>query len=206
MLLNYSKLDWLDELNFWCSFFFAGRYILWLQGLISTQRRSTKLASVLDPPSIPGMAWAQSTHWRATCRYDTDGVNYTDYMRTSLRDCNILTLLTELGTCFQFEFINIRGNECFNCTLSLWNQKGIFPLHTDSDLNSCKFNGKAGAKPFEDNFGLYDFVNPSHRCSSNASSTTQFWLGGQWNQFPLRRRRRRSSSSSSTSSSSCGSS
>ena len=127
------------------------------------------------------LAWlgAQSTHWRATCRFDTDGVKYTDYMRTSLTDCNILTLQTEHGTCFQFEFVNIRGNECFNCTLSLWNEKGIFPLHTDSTSILCEFNGLAGATFLEDNFGLYDFVNPSHRCSSNASSTTQFWLGGQ---------------------------
>ena len=37
------------------------------------------------------LAWlgAQSTHWRATCRYDTDGAEYTDYMRRSLEDCNI---------------------------------------------------------------------------------------------------------------------
>ena len=122
------------------------------------------------------LAWlgAQSTHWRATCRYDTDGVVYTDYIRTSLTDCNILTLQTVPGTCFQFEFVNIRGNECFNCTLSLWNEKGIYPLHRDNTLNVCDFSGEAGAKLSEDNFGFYDVVNPSHRCSSNASSTTQF--------------------------------
>ena len=126
------------------------------------------------------LSWlgAQSTHWRATCRYDTDGVVYTDYIRTSLTDCNILTLQTVLGTCFQFELVNIRGNECSNCTLSLWNQKGSYSLHRDNTLNVCDFNGEAGSKPSEDNFGYYVDVNLSHRCSSNASSTTQFWLGG----------------------------
>ena len=127
------------------------------------------------------LSWigAQSTHWRATCRYDTDGVKYADYIRTSLTDCNILTLQTEYGTCFQFEFVNIRGHECFNCTLSLYNEKGTFSPHRDNTFNVCDFNGEAGSKISEDNFGSYDVVNPSHRCSPNASSTTQFSVGGQ---------------------------
>ena len=126
------------------------------------------------------LAWLgnQSTHWRATCRYDTDGVVYTDYMRTSLADCNILTLPTHHGTCFNFELINIRGHECVNCTAPLWNEKGTYPLHTDSDFKVCEFDGKIGAFPIEDNFGFYVAVNPSHRCSSSEESTTQFWLGG----------------------------
>ncbi|KAJ7363611.1 hypothetical protein OS493_009773 [Desmophyllum pertusum] len=40
------------------------------------------------------LAWLgnQSTHWRATCRYDTDGVVYRDYMRTSLGDFDIMNI------------------------------------------------------------------------------------------------------------------
>ena len=128
-------------------------------------------------------AWlgTRSTHWRATCRYDTDGVVFTDYMRTSLADCNILTLPTGVdGTCYLFEFINIRGHECVNCTVPLWNINGTYPLHTDTSFHLCEFNGTEGVINFEDNFGLYRVVNPSHRCSSGPSSTTQFWLGGKW--------------------------
>ena len=128
------------------------------------------------------LAWlgAQSTHWRATCRYDTDGVVYTDYMRTSLADCNILTMQKEYGTCFQFEFINIRGHECFNCTVPLWNEKDAYSLHTDTHVKNCEFDGKTGSVHREDNFGHYVRYNSLHRCSSGSDSTTQFWLGGKW--------------------------
>ncbi|KAM7432473.1 hypothetical protein ABFA07_017110 [Porites harrisoni] len=126
------------------------------------------------------LAWlrTQSTHWRATCRYDTDGVVYTDYMRTSLANCDIITLPegTPPNICFQFEFINIRGHECFNCTAPLWNSPA---LHTDSGLTFCEFNATEGAVVSEDNFGSYSSANPLHRCSSVPNSTTQFWLGGQ---------------------------
>ncbi|CAH3028432.1 unnamed protein product [Porites evermanni] len=120
----------------------------------------------------------QSTHWRATCRYDTNGVVYTDYMRTSLANCDIITLPegTPPNICFQFEFINIRGHECFNCTAPLWNSPA---LHTDTGLTFCELNATEGAVASEDNFGLYSSANPLHRCSSGPNSTTKFWLGGQ---------------------------
>ena len=127
------------------------------------------------------LAWlgAQSTHWRATCRYDTDGVVYTDYMRTSLADCNILTMQKEHGTCFQFEFINIRGHKCFICTVPLWNEKRAYSLHTDTYFKKCEFDGKTDSVYREDNFGHYVHYNSLHRCSSGSNSTTQFWLGGK---------------------------
>ena len=127
------------------------------------------------------LAWlgAQSTHWRATCRYDTDGVVYTDYMRTSLADCNILTMQKVHRTCFQFEFINIRGHNCSSCTVPLWNEKGYYSLHTDTSIKNCEFDGQTGAVHREDNFGHYVHSNSLHRCSSGSNSTTQFWLGGK---------------------------
>ena len=102
-------------------------------------------------------------------------------MRTSLANCNILTLPTNVfGQCFQFEFINVRGHECVNCTVPLWQIKGSFSLHTDTYFaSSCEFNANQGALVSEDNFGFYGVVNSQHRCSSNSLSTTQFWLGGQ---------------------------
>ena len=99
-------------------------------------------------------------------------------MRTSLADCNILTLPTGVdGACFLFKFINIRGHECVNCTVPLWNINGTYPLHTDTYFHRCEFNGTEGVIKFEDNFGFYRAINPSHRCSSGPNSTTQFWLG-----------------------------
>ena len=40
----------------------------------------------------PYLLWLRdhSTHWRATCRYDTDGTVYTDYLRASLEDFDII--------------------------------------------------------------------------------------------------------------------
>ena len=84
---------------------------------------------------------SQSSHWRVTCRYDTDGVVYTDYTRASLADCNILTLLAQYGTCFKFELINIRGHECVACTTLIWIEPEFGnSLHTDSDTPICEFN------------------------------------------------------------------
>ncbi|XP_078372239.1 uncharacterized protein LOC144655926 [Oculina patagonica] len=129
------------------------------------------------------LAWLgnQSTHWRATCRYDTDGVVYRDYMRTSLADFDIMNIQEPItGVCSEFEFINIRGYECVSCTAPLWNRKGIASLHTDSSKNVCEFNGNQGdVVDNEDNFGGYSTINPAFRCSSNPDSTTQFWIGGQ---------------------------
>ena len=100
-------------------------------------------------------------------------------MRTSLADCNILTLPAQYGTCFKFELINIRGNECVDCTAPIWIEPKLDnSLHTDSDESICEFNGTGGAVHSEDNFGSYANTNPSHRCSSGPESTTQFWLGG----------------------------
>ena len=123
----------------------------------------------------------QSTHWRATCRYETDGVVYRDYMRTSLVDFDIMNILEPISSkCFQFEIINIRGYECVSCTAPLWNKKDIASLHTDSSRNVCQFNGNRGdVVDNEDNFGNYGNFNPNFRCTSSPDSTTQFWIGGR---------------------------
>ena len=102
-------------------------------------------------------------------------------MKTSLANFNILSPQTQSGTCHKFEFMNIRGHECLNCTAPLWYEKDENSLHTDSDKNICEFNGKTSAVYNEDNFGGYGAVNPLHRCSSGPNATTQVWLGGQWN-------------------------
>ena len=129
------------------------------------------------------LAWLgnQSTHWRATCRYDTDGVVYRDYMRTSLGDFDIMNIQEPVqGKCFQFEIINIRGYQCVTCTAPIWYEKGIDSLHTDSSRNVCEFNGNQGdVVGNEDNFGHYRIVNAAFRCTSNSDSTTQVWIGGQ---------------------------
>ena len=119
-----------------------------------------------------------STHWRATCRYNTDGTVYTDYLRASFEDFDIVRVTpTALESCQKYELVNIRGNQFENCTASTWYLKGTVPLHIDSDyqLLYCDFDGHQSGDvvPSEDNFGLYYHVNSKFCC------TTQFWFGGK---------------------------
>jgi len=117
-----------------------------------------------------------STHWRATCNFPTDGVDYRDYIRVSLKNLNLLQEPTESGFCLLTEFVNVRGHECFNCTVLIFHSS-VFSLHMDSyegPSSGCDFGGGI---PNEDNFGRYITQNPAFRCSSSPSSTTQYWLG-----------------------------
>ena len=118
-----------------------------------------------------------STHWRATCNFPTDGVDYRDYIRVSLKSLNLLEEPTERTFCVLTEFVNVRGDACFNCTV-LIGYSSARSLHMDShfgpSLYGCYFGG--GIRD-EDNFGLYSTRNPDFRCTSSLSSTTQYWLG-----------------------------
>ena len=133
----------------------------------------------------PYLLWLRdrSTHWRITCRYNTDGTVYTDYLRASLKDFDIIRQVPKVNSgCRPYEYVNIRGNECVNCTARTWYKKGNDPFHIDSSLSgSCEFDGSKidPAKYNEDNFGKYANTNPKCRCTSNLGDTTQFWIGGK---------------------------
>ncbi|XP_078355645.1 uncharacterized protein LOC144640349 [Oculina patagonica] len=120
-----------------------------------------------------------STHLRATCNYPTEGLKYTDYARAKLEGHDIFN--TWEFTCRPYEYINIRGNECSNCTAvtkqspgKAWNVNS----YRSTELG-CKFDGTQGARSNEHNFGRYVNVNTNHRCSSSSVSTTQHWFGAQ---------------------------
>ena len=125
-----------------------------------------------------------STHWRATCRYNTDGTVYTEYLRASFEDFDIVRVTpTLIGDCQKYELVNIRGIECANCTAKTWYLKGTFPLHIDSTISDgCDFDGTQSVDVVasEDNFGLYYNVNSKFRCTSSSEATTQFWFGSKW--------------------------
>ena len=120
-----------------------------------------------------------STHWRATCNFMTDGVDYHDYWRVSLKNLDLFMEPVHGLFCLFSEFVNIRGNECANCTV-LCGYESVVSLHMDSWYNQehgCEFNGQAGGIKNEDNFGYYVANNSAFRCTSSISSTSQFWLG-----------------------------
>ena len=119
-----------------------------------------------------------STHWRATCNFPTDGVDYRDYWRVSLESLDLLVDSGKTsGFCLLSEFVNVHGNQCTNCTV-LCGYSTQYSLNLDSSShslsNGCDLSGGIGN---EDNFGWYAVTNPAFRCTSSASSTTQYWLG-----------------------------
>ena len=133
----------------------------------------------------PYLLWLrnQTTHWRATCRYNTDGTVYRDYLRASFEYFDIIRDIPEVtDACRHYEFVNIRRNECVNCTARTWYMKGVWPLHIDSYFQDlCDFDGSLSGDLIhsEDDFGLYGVVNPIFRCTSSPEATTQFWIGGE---------------------------
>ena len=130
--------------------------------------------------SILNSTLSHSTHVRATCNFNTDGLVTNDYLRAKTADLNILLLKRE--SCLKMEYINIRGYDCYNCT-ALMTQTIRWHLHIDSHYRgkSCQFtsarNGSVASPGGEDNFGFYHTINPLHRCTSGDNATTQWWFG-----------------------------
>ena len=121
---------------------------------------------------------ADSTKWRLTCRYDTDGVVYTDYARGLNVETNITS---EKRGCVKMEYINVRGQHCTDCTAKMI-QKEKKILHFKSYYNgSCDFKPSGSrlcSGKYEDSFGYFTCPNNQHRCSSSDDATSQTWFGG----------------------------
>lgn len=120
-----------------------------------------------------------STHVRATCNFNTDGRNYTDYLRAKLKDIDVMHLNFE--GCARFEYITIRGFDCYDCT-AWFAQRDTWHAHINSyGAAGCQLSspGAVISPGGEDDFGFYETVNPVHRCSSDGHSTTQWWFGEQ---------------------------
>ena len=120
-----------------------------------------------------------STKWRITCRYNTDGVVLRDYARGAKTEMNILAFNDGSG-CVKMEYIDVRGHNCSGCTAN-WRQE-IVTLYFDmfyAKRKDCDFlPSDVPLTCGEDYFGYYDCINIQHRCSSSEEATTQTWLGG----------------------------
>ena len=123
---------------------------------------------------------SHTTHWRATCNFPTDGIQFRDYLRSNF---DIFDLMSSKSAghrlCQKYEFLNIRGIECSNCTAATWYggyNSMSFSIDSSTDAG-CDFNAVSGSVSSEDNFGVYQYTNPSFRCTASPTSTTQFWFG-----------------------------
>ncbi|CAH3044019.1 unnamed protein product [Pocillopora meandrina] len=122
-----------------------------------------------------------STHLRVTCNFSMDGLQFTDYARAKLAGHDIFGTWV---TCQMYEYVNIRGIHCSNCT-ALTKQLEDTSWHIKSDKSieaGCEFDGKPGAVPDEKNFGQFHdrTKNQHHRCSFSPASTTQHWFGAKY--------------------------
>ena len=121
---------------------------------------------------------AQSTHWRATCDFPKVGIDFRDYLRASFDDVDVMKQGGK--NCRRFEFINIRGNQCTDCTALtvIYSRHPPYLKSYESKSKPCDFDGKPnGGQQQERNFGVYEYRNPTFRCSASNNSTTQYWFG-----------------------------
>ena len=121
-----------------------------------------------------------STHLQATCNFPTHGLKKTDYARTKPK--NHAFFGTFSYQCLHYEYINIRGISCENCTAAT--KQGNFSSWTINSYKSktdfgCDLDGSPGKNESENKFGQYrlNTTNSAHRCSSSSASTTQHSLG-----------------------------
>lgn len=119
-----------------------------------------------------------STHWRATCNFATTSMDYRDYIRTSFVNTDFLVTPDAADRCIRYEFVDIRGKSCQNCTVYS-PYSSIYDYHIDSWWgNFCDFTARPGGVMDEDNFGFYGTSNSAFGCSSTQASTTEYWIGG----------------------------
>ena len=124
---------------------------------------------------------SQSSKWRATCNYNTDGVIFTDYIQSTFDHVDPITY--QAHGCKNVTYVNIRGSHCSECTIWIaqHNEKGFGIGNWWSQYQeNCDFVNSPGVKVFETSFGYFidkQNTNSEHRCSADPTATTQYWFG-----------------------------
>ena len=119
---------------------------------------------------------SRSSHWRITCSFQNDGLVLQDYVRAKVVDFDPIDF-KGTGICKKVEYINVRGHNCSDCNTAWWQGDDV-PLSHDSSKARCGFDPSSGAVESEDDFGLYQYTNPTFRCTlSGRESTTNYWFG-----------------------------
>ena len=119
-----------------------------------------------------------STHLRATCNFPVDGLVHTDYARAKLKGHDLFGQWT--AKCRAYEYVNIRGIECQECSVGTWQLYAWHINSYESSSRGCQFDGTNGAASHEQNFGRYDYTNPAFRCTASQDSSTQHWIGSKF--------------------------
>ena len=121
----------------------------------------------------------QSSHLRVTCNFNIDGLNYTDYMRSTLLEIDIMNLRS-IG-CKKHEYINIRGYGYYNCTRTFSRVEGFMVTWTRTTLHvkAAKHFFQVPslnlvAKTIQSMFTIQSTLS---RCTANENSITQWWFG-----------------------------
>jgi len=124
---------------------------------------------------------SHSSHVRATCNIHKH-FSTRDYFRIKLQGFGLFDIFK--AQCRRYEYMNIVGNKCSNCTVGTWQVLNehlhVNPYYSVS-LSKCEFGGSASGFPgnFE-TFGFYNNIDVSFGCCSSASSTTQYWIGSKY--------------------------
>ena len=119
---------------------------------------------------------SHSTVWRATCSFPTYKSDIIrDYVRARIQMVDILDYFG--SSCQVVEYINIRGHNGSDISVGFYLAHGEH-FHSDAyGYFGCSFDARQGSTYQEDNFGLYNHVNPAFRCTESPESTTQYWFG-----------------------------
>ncbi|CAB3976579.1 Hypothetical predicted protein [Paramuricea clavata] len=122
---------------------------------------------------------AQSTHWEVTCSFQTNSVDiYRDYARASFKEFDVLDFVG-VKVCKKMEYINIRGQQCTQCTVGWFAKLNQWALHIDGPASTtCQFKPGKDAVFTEDSFGHYWATNKKFRCTTSPDATTNYWFGG----------------------------
>eukprot|EP00795_Rhopilema_esculentum_P001043 gene1043-15373_t len=116
-----------------------------------------------------------STHWRGTCNAGKRQNTTVDSIRVALKELDPPNF-NGADECKKVEYVNIRGIEGYNVSVTFWQVTNIM-LHVDSSETGCSFNATKGSVFSEDNFGYYLNSNPKFSCTESKNATTQIWFG-----------------------------
>ena len=121
---------------------------------------------------------AVSSHWRITCNFPTEVLEYRDYTRGNFSRVNLLSFDGH-NVCKKVDYMNVKGRNCSHCPVAWW-QDSVTIFHHDLSLGRCFFETfirRVSSVYNADYFGWYENVDSSFACCLDDSSSTNHWFG-----------------------------